>query len=277
MCAALCCLATAATAAANDPSVEATAAHARVQPVVLVRATKESGPPVVVMAPAVNSNYSKLATGSGFIADRNGRILTTGHLVDGARSITVTFVDGSTTGASVVKVDKILDVAVLQVSKSRIRPATLGSSSALKSGDALSWVYLKPGEAAKPTEDHGTVTSTNVRVGNHATRMLRVAGTLTVGVGGAPVFDASGKVVAMITQLLGLYKSGNDFGIERRSPAPGVSFGAAGSAALAVPVNDLKPMLEPSSAEQHGDHGHAGMQGERLQPAWSPELPVRAR
>jgi serine protease Do len=77
-------------------------------------------------------------SGSGFIIDRGGYILTNDHVIDGAERITVTLADGRTFRAEVVGTDEATDVAVLKISGGRDLPeVTLGNSDELRVGE---WV-----------------------------------------------------------------------------------------------------------------------------------------
>ncbi|MCK4582749.1 trypsin-like peptidase domain-containing protein, partial [Candidatus Bathyarchaeota archaeon] len=54
-------------------------------------------------------------TGSGFVYDKEGRIITNNHVVEDATSIDVTFLDGSIAEAELVGRDPYSDMAVIQV------------------------------------------------------------------------------------------------------------------------------------------------------------------
>jgi putative serine protease PepD len=79
------------------------------------------------------------ATGSGFVVDGDGHIVTAAHVVDGATSIKVTFSDGTTRTATLAGKDDATDVAVLKVDPSglTLHPLKLGSSSSLEVGDVV--------------------------------------------------------------------------------------------------------------------------------------------
>jgi S1-C subfamily serine protease len=53
--------------------------------------------------------------GSGFVYDKEGRIITNNHVIDGASTADVTFVDGNTYRAKVIGKDPSSDIAVLQI------------------------------------------------------------------------------------------------------------------------------------------------------------------
>ena len=81
-----------------------------------------------------------MATGSGFVLDRRGDILTNAHVVDGARKVTVRLGgSGSAVPAQVVGSDNSNDLAVLRVDPSKValHPLTLAGSSSVHVGDQV--------------------------------------------------------------------------------------------------------------------------------------------
>jgi serine protease Do len=77
-------------------------------------------------------------SGSGFIIDAAGYILTNHHVVEGADRVTVTLTDGRALRALVVGVDPAIDVALLKVTATGALPAApLGDSDSLRVGE---WV-----------------------------------------------------------------------------------------------------------------------------------------
>jgi S1-C subfamily serine protease len=75
--------------------------------------------------------------GSGVVVNDRGDILTSLHVVADARDISVTFADGTQSGARVVATQPENDIAVLRASKlpKKIVPATLGNPGAMRIGD----------------------------------------------------------------------------------------------------------------------------------------------
>ena len=76
-------------------------------------------------------------TGSGFVYDDKGHILTNNHVVEGAEKIIVTFHDGEEAAAKVVGTDPKTDVAVIKVDSTGYRPLPKGKSSKLKVGELV--------------------------------------------------------------------------------------------------------------------------------------------
>jgi len=75
------------------------------------------------------------SSGSGFIIDREGRILTNNHVVRDAETIKVTLNDGRTFKATTVGTDQATDVAVIKIEGSNLPVLPLGDSEKLRIGD----------------------------------------------------------------------------------------------------------------------------------------------
>src|SRR5262249_54363805 len=76
-------------------------------------------------------------SGSGFIIDPDGSILTNYHVIERADRITVKLSDGRTLRAHVVGTDPETDIALIKVDDSGLPVAPLGDSSTLRAGE---WV-----------------------------------------------------------------------------------------------------------------------------------------
>jgi serine protease Do len=77
------------------------------------------------------------ASGSGFVWDQEGHIVTNNHVVDGANEIEVTFADGTVRQATLVGADPDSDLAVVKVedmSAEALQPVQLADSTQLKVG-----------------------------------------------------------------------------------------------------------------------------------------------
>ncbi len=85
------------------------------------------------------SSLTEFGSGSGFVIDTQGHIVTNNHVVDGADEIDVTFADGSVAVAKVIGTDAYSDLAVIrvEVSADRLTPLALGDSDAVKVGQRV--------------------------------------------------------------------------------------------------------------------------------------------
>lgn len=79
--------------------------------------------------------YSR-GSGSGFVWDTQGHIVTNNHVVEGASKISVVFSDGTTVAADIVGSDRDSDLAVLHVAASNdlLKPVTVADSTQVKVG-----------------------------------------------------------------------------------------------------------------------------------------------
>jgi S1-C subfamily serine protease len=77
--------------------------------------------------------------GSGFVFDKEGRIITNHHVVRDSKNVDVTFIDGNRYVASVVGSDPFNDIAVIKITQniSKLRPLPLGNSSDIEVGDQV--------------------------------------------------------------------------------------------------------------------------------------------
>ena len=75
-------------------------------------------------------------SGSGFILDQNGHILTNNHVIEGAQRVLVTLHDGEEFDAEVVGADPINDMAVVRIKArpEKLVPVRFADSSSLKVG-----------------------------------------------------------------------------------------------------------------------------------------------
>jgi serine protease Do len=146
------------------------------------------------------------ASGSGFIFDQRGYIMTNHHVVDGATQLTVRMVDGREYDAQVVGGDPQTDVAVIKIEPrrgERLPVAALGDSDQLRVGD---WVLA----LGNPLGLDFTVTAGIVSAKGRSLDILRQqSGELALeafiqtdaainpGNSGGPLVDLLGRVVGI--------------------------------------------------------------------------------
>jgi serine protease Do len=140
-------------------------------------------------------------TGSGFIIDADGFVLTNYHVIEGADRVTVTLSDGRAFLASIVGIDPAIDVALLKVeTPSKLPVAVLGDSDTLKVGE---WVCA----IGNPM---GYVHSVTVGVVSFLGRKLfdqsldafiQTDAAISFGNSGGPLINSRGDVVGMTTAV----------------------------------------------------------------------------
>jgi putative serine protease PepD len=157
-------------------------------------------------------NASGSATGSGFVIESSGYILTNNHVVDGAtgsNAITVTLNDGRSMGATIVGTDSAYDLAVIKISASNLRALQFGDSDKIQVGDSVIAV-------GSPLGLSGTVTSGIISAKNRAVsaggssgessfiNALQTDAAINPGNSGGPLVDATGAVIGVNSAIASL-------------------------------------------------------------------------
>jgi putative serine protease PepD len=186
------------------------------------------------------------ATGSGFVIDDNGRILTTAHVVDGASEITVTFRDGTSRTAEVLGQDDATDVAVLEVDPSglSLHPLELGGSASLDVGDAVAAIgdpfgYERSISTGIVSGLDRTIEAPNGFTVAHA---IQTDAALNPGNSGGPVLNADGQVVGIADQVATSGSSDSNSGV-----------------GFAVPIDLVKSELAKLEAGERVSHAYLGV------------------
>jgi putative serine protease PepD len=155
------------------------------------------------------------ATGSGFVLDSEGHIITNQHVVDGAQSVTVTFSNGDEVGATVVGSDASADVAVLKLNDvpNDLHPLQLGSSTAMKIGDPV--VAIGSPFGLQGTVTTGIVSALNRELtapdGFTIDGAIQTDAAINPGNSGGPLLDGNGRVIGINSQIA--TQSGGNEGI----------------------------------------------------------------
>jgi S1-C subfamily serine protease len=143
-----------------------------------------------------------VGTGSGFIVDDAGHVVTNAHVVSGAEKVTVYFADGTEIPATVVGSDELLDVAVLELDlpagTSLPGIATFGDSGALRAGDDVIAIGSALGEFAN-TVSKGTVNAVGRAFPSDGglTDMIQHDAEIWHGNSGGPLVNLRGEVVGV--------------------------------------------------------------------------------
>jgi putative serine protease PepD len=145
------------------------------------------------------------ATGTGFVVDGKGHVVTAAHVVEGASSISVKFQDGTTRTAKVLGTDEATDVAVLSVDPSglTLHPLALGSSASLSIGDQVAaigdpFTYDRSLSTGVVSGLDRTISAPNGFTVAHA---IQTDAALNPGNSGGPVLDVSGRVIGIVDQI----------------------------------------------------------------------------
>jgi S1-C subfamily serine protease len=206
------------------------------------------------------------ATGSGFAINKDGYIVTNAHVVEGAKSVEVSFDEngGDSIPAEVKGVDTSADIAVLKVNpddvKGGIKPVPLGDSSNLQVGDPVIAIGNPFGYTRTVTTGIVSGLQRQIQAPNGFTigHVIQTDASINPGNSGGPLLDANGRVIGINSQI-----------------ATGGGQGSVGIG-FAVPINTAKKLLPDLQAGEIIERAYLGvqMQGVTSQLADDLNLPV---
>jgi S1-C subfamily serine protease len=157
------------------------------------------------------------ATGSGFVIDDNGDILTNAHVVDGAVKITVQFDNDKTVDARVVGKDVDNDLALLRVDPDGLdlHPLDLGSAKSVQVGDPVLAIGNPYG--LDRTLTTGVISAKQRQIqapsGFTIRNVLQTDAAINPGNSGGPLLDAAGRVIGINSQIATGGSGGGNVGI----------------------------------------------------------------
>lgn len=163
----------------------------------------------------------KEGSGSGWVLDKQGHIVTNYHVVQDSDIVNVTVGEGESFPAEVVGVDQRNDIAVLKVSidPALLSPVTLGESDTLRVGQKIFAIGNPFG--LNRTMTVGIISSLNRSLdsqsGQQIRNVIQIDAALNQGNSGGPLLDSEGKLVGMNTAIATL--NGGNSGVGFAVPA----------------------------------------------------------
>ena len=170
-------------------------------------------------------------TGSGFIWDRDGHIVTNYHVVEGADAVAVTLADGSSYDARQVwyYADKDIAVVSIDAPRSKLQPVLVGTSHDLKVGQ-LTYAIGNP-FGLDQTLTTGIVSAAGPRdrVEHRPShpRRVQTSAPINPGNSGGPLLDSAGRLIGMNTMIV----------------SPSGAFAGIGFAIPVDEINQIVPQL----------------------------------
>jgi putative serine protease PepD len=191
------------------------------------------------------------SSGSGFILDSQGHILTNHHVVQGAQRLEVSLADGSKWIAKLVGADPLTDLAVVQI---KAPPETLtvlplGDSSILQVGQKVLAIGNPFG--LEHSLSTGIISSVRKLVKTGATELedvLQTDAAINPGNSGGPMLDSEGRVIGINTAIFST--SGGNIGI-----------------GFAIPVNTARRVVADILARGYVVYPYLGTETQTLTPA----------
>jgi len=178
-------------------------------------------------------------TGSGFVLDDDGFIVTNNHVVDGADSsgVTVSFADGTTADARVVGTSGSYDLAVLKVDATGLDPLPLGNSDSVVVGDPVIAIGSPLGLSGTVTSGIVSAKDRPVTAGDRRgddsayINAIQTDAAINPGNSGGPLVNLDGEVVGVNSAIATVGGS-----LTGQSGNIGVGF--------AIPINQARRTVE---------------------------------
>jgi S1-C subfamily serine protease len=187
------------------------------------------------------SQQQGTSTGSGFVIDKKGDIITNSHVVSGASQISVRFGNSGDIKATLVGKDVSTDLALLHVDPhtAQLHPLQLGDSSKVSVGDPAIAIGNPFGFDRTVTSGIVSALQRQIDAPNNFTinNVIQTDAAINPGNSGGPLLNAAGQVIGINSQIA---TGGNGNG------NVGIGF--------AIPINTVKaaiPQLEKSGKVLH--------------------------
>jgi len=197
------------------------------------------------------------ATGSGFVIDKDGHVLTNAHVVEGGEKIEVKFSDEKTVDARLLGSDSSTDVALLKVGRRDLpKPLALGDSAKVEVGDAV--VAIGNPFGLDRTVTTGIVSALQRQLeapnGFAIDNVIQTDAAINPGNSGGPLLDSLGRVIGINSQI-----------------ATGGGSGSIGIG-FAVPINTAKRVGDQLREKGRVEHAFLGISGVPISKAMAENL-----
>jgi S1-C subfamily serine protease len=203
------------------------------------------------------------STGSGFVIDDDGEILTNAHVIDGAVKVTVQLADKQVVDATVIGKDTSSDIALLKVDPDglNLTALELGSAKAVQVGDPV--IAIGNPFGLDRTLTTGVVSALQRRIsapnGEGISNVIQTDAAINPGNSGGPLIDAAGRVIGINSQIeTGSGGSGN----------VGIGF--------AVPIDTAKQILPQLKSDGKVQRAYLGVSSLTIDGSLNPlNLPTK--
>jgi putative serine protease PepD len=175
-------------------------------PVAAINASQRGNVEAIYAAasPSVVTVKTQEGSGTGFVVNANGTLVTNAHVVGQAQTVQLLFSDESTATAQVTGVDASKDLAVLKVDTNKpLKALELADSNAVHTGELA--VAIGSPLGLDQTATAGIVSGTGRHVqspnGVEIDRVIQTDAPINPGNSGGPLLDTRGRVIGITTQI----------------------------------------------------------------------------
>ena len=206
--------------------------------------------------------YEGQGSGSGILVGQNDTellIVTNNHVVDGATTLTVTFVDGESVAAQIKGTDSSMDLAVVAVNTSDVKTstleqlayATLGDSESLQLGEPVVAIGNALGYGQSVTS--GIVSAVDVDLGDDemSSSLIQTDAAINAGNSGGALLNSKGQLIGINSAKIS--SSGYETSVDNMGYAIQIS--------QAKPIIDELMNKETRTKVDEADRGYIGIRG----------------
>ncbi len=161
-------------------------------------------------------------SGTGFIVDAKGIVVTNHHVIRGSEAVSVKLMDGRWADeVELLAEDEKLDIAILKItSRIKLNAVELGDSDAVTVGERA--ISIGNPLGLEHTLTDGLVSARRLKDGR---KMIQVSTPVSPGNSGGPLFNAYGEVIGVTSESMSTRGYGENLG-------------------MAVAINHVKPLLK---------------------------------
>ncbi|HYG96581.1 MAG TPA: trypsin-like peptidase domain-containing protein, partial [Solirubrobacterales bacterium] len=204
------------------------------------------------------------ASGSGFVIDREGHVITNNHVIEGASEVSVKLGDSERSyDAEVVGTDPGTDIALLEVDapEGEFHPLALGRSAEMEVGDPVVAIGNPFGLDRTVTSGIVSALQRNIQAPNgfSISHVIQTDAAINPGNSGGPLINGAGEVIGINAQIATGGTSNGNVGI-----------------GFAIPIDTLRAELEQLKETGEVKHAYIGISGGTVTPdlAKALNLPV---
>jgi putative serine protease PepD len=185
------------------------------------------------------------SSGSGFVIDKSGRIVTNYHVVQDAENVQVSFSGEDNVDARVIGVDPSTDIAVLQIEAQARALVTLplGDSDTVRVGDAVVAIGNPFGLERSVTAGIVSALQREITAPNGFAidEVIQTDAAINRGNSGGPLLNANGQVIGVNAQIE--TETGGNVGV-----------------GFAIPINTVKEVVSQIIEEGKVEHAYMGIE-----------------
>lgn len=156
-------------------------------------------------------------SGSGFVVDSSGYIVTNAHVVNGADALKVTLSDDTVYDAKIIGIDELTDLAVIKIDADRkLIAAKFGNSEKSRVGD---WVIaIGTPFGLQSSVSLGIISGKGRSFANNPdAQLIQIDAAVNQGNSGGPLFNSVGEVIGVNTMIMS--RTGENAGVALAIPS----------------------------------------------------------